>query len=765
MPRQHCQVEMVDWHQAGYLNRAAMNISAQEPTSATSERQSESNLLDVFDVFGDSKWLISATVLLGITAALVYVAVVPPTYEAATLIQIEESRSQGSSASSAYLDTSGLLESRSPAVAEISVLRSGVVLGEVIERLGLDVSARPRYAPVIGRWLGSRATEPSDPGVSKLRAAAGYVYGNESIQIGKFVVPRGAEGKPFSLVLTPGGYELHLAGGGLAATGQIGIPAKFSTAGGEAEILVTAAVGRPGAAFRIKRLTRSEVLEKLQRSLKVEEQGKQSGMLRVRFAGDSPEAAANIVNEIAKSYLRQNTQRRAADAEKALFLVESTLPNLRGQIVQAEEKLARVRNHNAAAELTARGKLELEQSSRLETRLIELQSKRNQLSADLLPGHPNMRALEMQIAAATADLGSINKRIKVLPPVEQETLELSREMKVKAELYAGLLNGSQQIRLAKEGRAGNIRIVDPAWPPAEPLGPHPSALLAAGATGGLVLGMLLALFRRSVRRGVQDPDLIEWRSALSVLTTVPYSKAQKSLARSSKGALRNSRVLAVRAPQDPAVESLRSMRAVLERKVPGGGSTIVVVTGPTHGIGKSFTSTNLAAVLGASGRHVLLIDADLRKGHLHDAFNLAPGHGLSDIIAGKCTRPEVLHRNVVPDVDFIAAGRPCATPADLLGTKAAELFLRECSARYDYVIVDTPPVLAASDAAILAQHAGVVFLIARAEVTTLRELDESEKRLSQRGVEVHGVIYTGVDASKRRNSVYSYGGYDYLPNS
>lgn len=742
-----------------------MRASGQQPISVPMERQSESSLLDVFDVLRESKALILGTALFGLGAALVYIAVVPPKFEAATLIQIEEPKSQSSAASNPYFDTSGLFETRSPAVAEISVMRSGMVLGEVIDRLGLAVSARPNYLPVVGRWLASRATELTPPGLLKFSGTAGYVWGNESIKVSMFAVPKDMEGKPFSLRLTSGGYELRDPDGQVAVDGQIGVPARFNLGAGQAEITVASATGGPGAVFLVERLARGAVLENLQRQLKIDEQGRQSGMLKVRLSGDSPDHAANIVNEIASTYLKQHTQRRTAEAEKALLFVESTLPNLRNQILQAEDKLAKVKKQNAAVELSTRAKQALDQSARIEASLVEWQSKRDQHSASLLPGHPNMLAVEAQIASAKAELDAVNKRIKSLPPVEQETVEASRELQVKSELYAGLLSGAQQIRLAKEGRAGNIRIVDPAWTPPQPSGPAPVALLATGASGGLALGMLLALLRRSVRSGVQSPDVIEDRSSLDVLTTVPYSKTQRTLvkahgrARAQNGA---TKVLAICAPQDPAIESLRSMRTALESQLPGAGSTVVVITGPTHAIGKSFTSTNLAAVLGASGNKVLLIDADLRRGKLNEAFNVAYGPGLSEILAGKLTRAQGVHCNVMPNVDLIAAGRRCQSPADLLSTKYAQHFFHECSEQYDYVIVDTPPVLAASDAEIVAQWADAVFLVVRAEVTSLREVDETEKRLAQRGVEVRGVIYSGVDSSKQRNSIYSYGGYDYL---
>ncbi|WP_158290068.1 polysaccharide biosynthesis tyrosine autokinase [Ramlibacter sp. WS9] len=737
-----------------------MYFSEQDVRPAHVERQSESSLLEVMDALGDSKWAIAAITCAGIAAALLYIVAVPPTYEASALVQVEEVKAASAGMASAYTEAASLFENRSPAVAEISILRSGPLLLDVVDRLGLDISARPRYLPVIGEWLGRRATAPSRPGFLE---TTGYVHGNESIQVTKFVVPREREGEPFSVLLTATGYELRDPLHRLVLKGTPGKLENFGTGTGTGQILVASVAGRSGAEFRVEKLGRSAVIEKLQRRLKIEEQGKQSGMLRVRLAGSDPEMVAKTVNQIAESYLRQNLERKTAEAERALEFVEGMLPHLRNEITQAEAKLNRFRSRNTGFEITAKGKLALDQSVRAETTLHELQTRRRELAANALGNeHPRMQALDAQITAATAELGSVNRRIRVLPPKEQETLGMSRELKVKSDLYVSLLNSAQQIQLAKDGKVANIRVVDPAWPPQEPAGPMPAALLAAGTTGGMVLGVLFALLRKSVRRGVQEPDWIESHSAMSVLTTVPFSKAQKLLARPAKGARGGARVLALHAPQDPAVESLRSMRTALQRKMPTARSNIVLITGPTHGIGKSFTSMNLAAVLAASGRRVLIIDADMRKGHLHDAFGVPAAPGLSDMLMGLKRLGNAVHRNVVPNVDFIAAGSPTPTPADLVTTRTAELLLAEASAAYDYVVLDTPPVLATSEAAILAQWAGAVFLIARAEVTSLRELHESEKRLSQRGIEVDGVIYTGVDGSKRRNAIYSYGSSEYL---
>jgi tyrosine-protein kinase Etk/Wzc len=710
-------------------------------TAAPPVDAGSSGLLAVIDEIRDSKLLIGACMLLALAAAAAYIALVPPIYEGSALIQVEEGKAANGTGS-AYADAANLFDVRAPAIAEMSILRSGLVLGEVVDSLHLDVEAAPQGLPQ----------------KDSLPAAIAYLRGEQKIKVGAFAVPAGEQGKHFGITLAGAGYELTDPAGRLLLTGATGVDERFRTQDGEGTIRVDSAAGAAGTKFEVRRVARNTAIEKLQRALKIEEQGKQSGMLRMRLAGPDPDLVAQTLNGIGQAFLRQNVERKTAEAQKALAFVESVLPKLHADIVEAESKLTRFRNQHGTFDLGVEGRLALEQSVRLQTTLVELQNKQRDMGMNWGAEHPGMRALASQIANVTAALGSVNRRVRVLPEVEQDMLGLTRELKVNSELYASLLNSAQQLRLAKESRVANVRQVDYASPSLEPAGPQPAALLAAGATGGLVAGMLIALLRRSLRRGVQDPDWIESQSNLNVWAAVPHSNAQQRLS-NSRGKLGYARVLAVRSPQDPAIESLRGIRAVLQAKMPSAGSNIVLVTGPTHGIGKSFTSTNLATVLAAVGHKVLLVDADMRKGRLADALGVAASPGLSDILAGSASVSEGLRRSVVANLDFIPAGSGASSPADLLTGPAAHLLFGTTLAAYDLVIVDTSPILAAADAAILAQWAGAVFMVVRADVTSLRELHEAEKRLTQQGTGVDGVIYTGVDISKRRNEIYSYGAY------
>jgi tyrosine-protein kinase Etk/Wzc len=212
-------------------------------------------------------------------------------------------------------------------------------------------------------------------------------------------------------------------------------------------------------------------------------------------------------------------------------------------------------------------------------------------------------------------------------------------------------------------------------------------------------------------------------------------------------------------PNDPCIESLRSLRTALQFAMLDAANNVVLMTGPTPGIGNSFASANYAAVLAAGGKRVLLMDADMRKGHIHESFGLPRGTGLSALITGSQTIEQVTHKNVSPGLDFISTGLMPPNPAELLMSPVTADLIATLSELYDIVVIDTPPVLAVSDTQVLAPLAGTVFMLARAEISTLAELQESTKRLARSGVTVRGVIFNDLDLSKRR---YGYGyGYGY----
>ncbi|OZA96891.1 MAG: tyrosine protein kinase [Polaromonas sp. 39-63-203] len=627
-------------------------LISQQPLHDDSDGD-EINLLELFDVVLDSRWLIAAVTALALVLGGAYAFLTTPVYEANTLIQVEESKGGSSAATSALGEAASLFEIRSPATAEMEILRSRLVVGQAVQNLQLDLSVTPKYIPIMGGWLARRATAPSNPGFLGM---GGYVSGNESLKVGAFDVPRQFEGKRFSVLVTGEGYKLVAPDGEALATGRFGTEIGFVIGGQKGQILIVGAVAKPGAEFYVKRFSRLAVIEKLQLSLGIAEQGRQSGVIRTTLTGTDPAKIALTLNEIGMLYVRQNVARKGAEAEKTLGFLGTLLPQLRAQIEASEEKFNQFRNRNSAFDLTTAAKLVLEQSVKLQTSLLELQQKRKDLEARFTAQHPSIQTIDAQIRSINNELGAVNARVKAFPSVEQDLLRLTRDLKVNTELYASLLNSSQQLQLVKEGKVGNVRIVDVAVIPEIPVKPQRLTVLALAGVLGLFAGLALAFLRNSLRPGLKDPADIEARAGLHVFATVPHSDAQVQQAKAIKAKTPGTHVLAVVAPQDPVVESLRSLRTALQFAMLDATNNVVLITGPTPGIGKSFTSVNFAAVLGAADKKVLVIDADLRRGHLNQYFGQGRERGLSEVVSGSVPLSDALRRNVAPNVDFLSTG-------------------------------------------------------------------------------------------------------------
>ena len=713
----------------------------------------EINLLDLLDVVVDSKWLIAAVTAVALFFGVGYAVLTTPIFEANTLIQVEESKGGGAAAASALGEAASLFEIRSPASAEMEILRSRYVVGQAVENLQLDLRVTPKYTPLFDQWLARDALAPSDPG---LLGFSGYVTGNESLQIREFYVPaahRLANAR-LSVMVTKQGYSLLSPQGDVLANGVAGQPVEFTLGESKGRIAVASYVGLPGAQFYVQRLSKLKVTESLQNLLSISEQGRQSGIIRTSLTGSDPTKVALILNEIGNLYVRQNIARKAAEAEKTLSFLGTLLPQLRAQTDESETKFNQFRNKNAVFDLGSEAKLVLEQTVKLQTSLLELQQKRKELEARFTAQHPSVQTIDAQIKSINAEIGNLASKVKLFPTVEQDLLRLTRDLKVNNELYVSLLNSSQQLRLVKEGKVGNVRIVDVAVAPEVAVKPQRLTVVGLAGVIGLVLGLGLAFLRNSMRPGIKDPSDIERHTGLNVFSTVPISKPQRLLAQKIKNKAQGCHVLAVLNPQDPATESLRSLRTALQFAMLDTASNIVLFTGPTPGIGKTFTSVNFAAVLAAAGKKVLLIDADLRKGHMNQYFGLPRGTGLSELASGSATWQEVMHKEIVPNIDFVTTGTLPPNPAEVLMNVVTRNVMSQVASNYDMVVIDTAPVLAASDTSILAPIAGAVFLVVRAEVTSLAELIESTKRLRQTGTVSKGVIFNGLDMSKQR---YGYG--------
>ena len=263
-------------------------------------------------------------------------------------------------------------------------------------------------------------------------------------------------------------------------------------------------------------------------------------------------------------------------------------------------------------------------------------------------------------------------------------------------------------------------------------------------------------------RGVDDPAQIESALGLSVCAMIPFTNVQRNLAKNfEQNESAGNNLLAVVDSGDLAAEALRSLRNSLQFLMLEAKNNVVMLTGPAPGIDKSFITINLGAIIALSGKKVVVVDADLRLGHLHKFIGAPQAPGLSDFISGRATMSEVVKPLDVEGLALVTGGTRPPNPAELLMHGEFKRLIDHLSREYDFVVVDTPPALAVADAAVVGNLAGTTLMVLKSAQHPMREVEETYRRLLQAGVEVRGVIFNQVGMQL---GSYGYGGYGYSYN-
>ena len=738
-----------------------MNSSQNTPSSTLEQHKDndEIDFLALLDTILDAKWLIAGITILCTALALAYAMFSTPIYQANTMIQVEQNQGNNNPVMG---ELALLFDTGSPVAAEIEILRSRMVIGETVDRLQLHNRATPDYVPIIGPWLAKRASGLSEPG---FLGFGNYVSGKERISLGQLDVPSELQGQELKLIATETGYDLFTEDGELILSGKVDETHEFHYHGESGRIHITELYANSGASFTLVSGSRQGTINSLQRQLNVSEEGKQSGMLTVSLEGADRHRITQILNTLGHVYVQQNIDRKAAEADKSLSFLDAFLPELREQMQVAESEYTQFRDDKGTFDLGAEGMASLDTSVNLQLKLLELQQRRRELTPQYTAAHPSIKAIDQQIAALNAEIENVTENVRKMPELEQQLLTLTRNVKVNSEMYVNLLNSAQQLRLVKEGKVGNVRVIDEAVTPGAPIKPKKPLILALGLALGLMLGVALAIVRSLMNPGIKEAHEIEQGLGMHVFATVPRSQQQAALSQRMSDKKPGNHVLANVAPQDPAIESLRSLRTALQFAMLEASNNIVLISGPTPNIGKSFISVNFATVLGAADKKVLLIDGDLRKGHINQYFGKSRHNGLSELISGGINPEQAIHKEVMPNVDFITTGVLPPNPAELLLSEQTINTIKQLAQQYDLVVIESAPVLAVSDGMALAPHAGTTFLLARANETTLGEIEESTKRIRQAGGQVKGVIFNDMVATNRRYGAkygyYRYANYEY----
>lgn len=724
----------------------------------------EMDLRDLIGALHDRKWWIIATTFAFALFGAGYALLAAPAYQAQAMIQVESKMP----AIPGLSDLTSLTGSAgTAATTEVALLTSRTVIGAAVEDLQLDVVAVPQRLPLLGSYFARRfEREAEDALASPLLGISRYGWGGELLEIHRFEVPTRLLDEPFFLVAgtAPGSFSLLGSGGDELLQGLVATPVE---AGG-IRLEVAELRANPGARFQLKKRRRFDMLVELQKELKVVEQGKDSGILKLAYEGPDPARAEALLQTVAEIYVRQNVERGSAEAASQLQFVKDQLPTVKQQVEAAQAAMAGYQARSNSVDITMQTKGLLEQQVAVEASIQQLQLKQAEMDRSFTREHPAYRALLRQIGSLQARKDGFRREVGSLPDTQQELLRFTRDLAVSNELYTALLNQAQQLDVARAGTVGNVRIVDNAVADmSNPVKPRKALVVLAMTLFGGLLSATCVVALRVLNPGIEDPADIE-ELGLPVYAAIPLSNSTNQLnlrrgwlrKRYEKGSCVGPHLLAVTAPSDLAVEALRSLRTSLHFAMIEAKNNVLVLSGPRPGIGKTFVAANLAAVIAQAGQRVVVIDADMRRGMLHKVLDLGHGEGLSELLAGKIDLDKAVRGTQgLPGMHCITRGEVPPSPSELLMHPRLAQLLDDLRERYDLVIIDTPPILAVTDAVIVAKHAGSTLMVTRFGVNHPKEIRLAMRRFEHNGVQVKGAIFNAVE--KRRTGYYSYGYYDY----
>ena len=727
------------------------DIQAKNPTT---QQDDEIDLMELFAKIMERKFTIIFTVIGFAIVGILYAKYQPSVYRAEAMLQVEAK--QGGVPGLAELD--GLFATESEAVTEVEIIKSKMVIGEVVDTLQLDIELTPKIVPFFSNQY--YQYKGYEFGLKPV-ILEGYVAGGEVVKVTQFDVPMQLMDTAFTLVNTgTRSYELRL-GEQVILQGQVGEQVRQ----GEIVIFVQDFIAHPNTAFTLERVTRLKKINDITESLMVSEKGKQSGILTLAYESVDAEYAETILQAVAEIYVRKNVNRNAAEASKSLEFLEYRLPEIETELTAAEARLNKYQVSAESVNILSETEALLTQMVAIEEKISELQLQEIEIQRRFTPTHPNYVAFVSQMAELQSRKASFNKQIRTLPKTQQELLRLRRDVEVNTQIYTQLLNSIQELNILKAGTVGNVRIIDGAVANFyEPVKPKRALIVVLAAMLGGMLSVAYVLVRSFMRRGVENPQEIE-NLGLPVLAAVPYSPFQEELM-TKKLFLKNKakddtrgNLLAVTKPTDIAVESIRSVRTSLHFAMVESQNNRIMVTGPSPGIGKSFISVNLAVTLAEAGKKVVVIDADMRKGTIYKYFNLEKANGLSDYLVGDVSYESIQSASGVENLTVIGSGTFPPNPSELLMSGRFSDFLDKLSEDFDLVLIDSPPVMAVTDAIIIGQLTGTNLIVCRYGVNPIKEVEVTATRLDRAGIQINGVVFNAMQQSK---SGYGYGyGYGY----
>jgi tyrosine-protein kinase Etk/Wzc len=486
--------------------------------SDSSQKSTPEETIDLSRLFGAlfrKKWLIIGVTSVFALIGILHGMLATPVYRADALVQVERRDTVSPFGNVDNVTGSGTEAFNTP--AELQILQSRMVLGQVVERVGSDFSISPVELPVIGGFVLRR-------GIPRPEFMEGYphIWGNESINVARFNTQDSSRGQSFVVERGAGDTYYVMQGDNRGETGTLGRPEVFLD--GELELTIESFDAYEGAQYVLTRQNRAAAIRGIASRLQAVEvggEGTTTGMIRLMMIGAVPSEITRSLDAVAQTFLTQNIERQSEQAQQSLEFLQEQAPELREQLNLAEQNLNDYRSNLDSVDLSSEAQAAIQRYIELDTRLDELEFQEAELAQRFTPSHPNYQALLRQRGQIERDLQELNARVNELPAAQQEVLRRTREVEVTQAIYVNILNKVQELEVARAGTIGNIRIIDSAVLNGQ-VAPNVLRIFVLYTVLGMLIIIGYILLKEMLKRGIESSEQIE-SLGLTFYATVPQS--------------------------------------------------------------------------------------------------------------------------------------------------------------------------------------------------------------------------------------------------
>ena len=743
------------------MNTDSKNVS----NSASKEDNDEIDLMALlFAILRGWKTIVFFAVL-GLIIGILYSRYVNPTFQSDALIQIDE-QSKGISALGS--DISELIGSEaSKAQTEAELIRSRMILEPVVNLLHLRIKLTDPTIGYVDRIKNAvTPTQINKPEGVSLKTEDGEV------QVSQFNVSQDYLNQSFTL--TRSATEFVLSNGFDEFKGQIGQAHQFRGTNGQIHITVNN-LPVDGYPINITKQSLHNTTNDINNALSVLEKGKQTGIIEMSMTGTNQQQVTSILKQIIVSYVDQNQSRGSEETTQTINFMETQIPTLKKKLEESEEIFNRFRKKYGTIDVSKEAELLLTENSQIDVQLNELKLKKADLTTYYTEEHPLVIQINEQLKVLNSRKQEIDDTVAGLPEIQREFLQLSADTEINREIYLNLLKNYEQLKIVRAGQIGYARIIDLPINTFRAIAPKKLQILILAMLLGAMLGTMLVLIKNMLRNVVKDPERLEAKTGVPVIATIPRSPLLTRLGKKKS----SDRLLAYADNNSLSYEAIKSLRTNLMFGMPiqgraGQRAKVILITGESPGVGKSFISSNLTEVFAQLDKKTLIIDADMRLGELHKVFNMDQHNGLADYLTQDTTHlsrsstqlakvdsaqelshlASFIHSTGIDNIDFMPRGEHPRNPASLLANGSFDYLMTELNLHYDYIIIDSPPILAASDAMILAQYADKVLMVTRYDSSIEGQLVYAVNQMNKANIKVDGIILN--DVQQGIMSKYSY---------